>query len=90
VGLALYSRAAPKGMTGLIIGVYYLHLFIGNFFVGWVGGLLSTMPAVSFWALHVGLILGAAAILLLVKLLFGNVLAPAYAEPHPEGAQATG
>jgi POT family proton-dependent oligopeptide transporter len=90
VGLALYSRAAPKGMTGLIIGVYYLHLFIGNFFVGWVGGLLSTMPAVSFWALHVGLILGAAAILLLVKLLFGKVLAPAYAEPHPEGAQATG
>ncbi|MEJ0024451.1 MAG: oligopeptide:H+ symporter [Rhizomicrobium sp.] len=80
VGLALYSRAAPKGMASTIIGVYYLHLFAGNFFVGWVGGLLSTMSATSFWALHVVLILGAAAVLFLVKFLFGRVLAPAYTE----------
>jgi POT family proton-dependent oligopeptide transporter len=88
VGLALYSRAAPKGMTGLFIGVYYLHLFIANFFVGWVGGLFEKMPATSFWALHVGLILGSAAILFAVKLLLGRVLAPAYGAPHPEEARA--
>ena len=28
VGLALYSRAAPRGLQGLMIGIYYLHLFI--------------------------------------------------------------
>ncbi|MEI9887835.1 MAG: oligopeptide:H+ symporter [Rhizomicrobium sp.] len=81
VGLALYSRAAPKGMTGTFIGVYYLHLFAGNFFVGWVGGLLEKMPATSFWALHVALILGAAIVLIAVRLLFGKVLAPSYGVP---------
>ena len=30
VGLALYSRAAPKGLTGLMVGIFYLHLFMGN------------------------------------------------------------
>ena len=44
VGLALYSRAAPKRLEGLVIGVYYLHLFIGNTFVGWLAGFLETMP----------------------------------------------
>jgi POT family proton-dependent oligopeptide transporter len=76
VGLALYSRAAPKGMTSTFIGVYYLHLFAGNFFVGWVGGLLHTMSPTSFWLLHVGLIAGSAAVLLAIRLLFGKTLVP--------------
>jgi len=80
VGLALYSRAAPKGTASTVIGIYYLHLFMGNFFVGWVGGLLGSMTAISFWGLHVALILSAAAILFLVKFLFGRILAPAYTE----------
>jgi POT family proton-dependent oligopeptide transporter len=80
IGLALYSRAAPEGRSGLFIGLYYLNFFMGNFFVGWVGGLLDKMPATSFWALHVGLILGAAALLFTVKLLFGKVLTPAYGQ----------
>jgi POT family proton-dependent oligopeptide transporter len=80
VGLALYSRAAPNGMASTFIGIYYLHLFAGNFFVGWVGGLLGTMSPESFWVLHVALILGAAAALFAVKLLFGRVLAPSYTE----------
>jgi POT family proton-dependent oligopeptide transporter len=63
-------------MTSTFIGIYYLHLFAGNFFVGWVGGLLATMSATSFWLMHVGLIAGAAAVLLAIKLLFGKALAP--------------
>jgi len=88
IGLALYSRAAPKGLTGVMIGLYYLHLFMGNLFVGWVGGLLGTMPAVSFWMLHVGLMLGSAAILLVVRFLVGRILAPAYEHP-PLAVEAT-
>ena len=56
VGLALYSRAAPRRLEGLVIGVYYLHLFIGNTFVGWLAGFLETMPGRQFWALHAGLV----------------------------------
>ena len=78
VGIALYSRAAPKGLTGVIIGVFYTHLFMGNLFVGWLGGLLEKMPATSFWLLHVGLMLGAAAVLIVVRFWVGRILAPGY------------
>ena len=39
-----------------MIGVYYLHLFIGNTFVGWLAGFLETMPGREFWALHAALV----------------------------------
>jgi POT family proton-dependent oligopeptide transporter len=80
VGLALYSRAAPKGMTGLIIGIYYLHLFAGNLFVGWVGGLMDSMTAANFWLLHVALMGASGAVLLLAWFAFGRILAPSYGE----------
>ena len=81
VAIALYSRAAPKGLTGLMVGLFYLHLFMGNLFVGWVGGLLEKMPATSFWLLHTGLMVGAAMILLAVRFAAGKILAPAYDAP---------
>src|SRR6185437_1578044 len=67
VGLALYSRAAPKGYTGVMIGIYYLNLFIGNLFVGWIGGFLEKMPATSFWLMHAILIFAAAGALFVVR-----------------------
>ena len=77
VGLALYSRSAPKGLGGTMLAAYYLHLFICNtLIVGPVGGLMGTMPDAQFWGLHVVLMLGAAAILILARLFFGKLLAP--------------
>jgi len=85
VGLALYSRAAPKGLGGTMIAVYYIHLFIGNtLIVGPLGGLLGSMPDTTFWLIHVALMAGAAVVLLLAKLLFGQILSPsAAAMPAP-------
>ncbi len=76
VGLALYSRVAPKRLAGLVIGVYYLHLFVGNVFVGWLAGFLETMPGREFWALHAGLVACAGLLLLACRLAFGQLLAP--------------
>jgi POT family proton-dependent oligopeptide transporter len=76
VGLALYSRVAPKRLEGLVIGIYYLHLFIGNTFVGWLAGFLETMPGSQFWGLHAALVAGAGGLLLAARFLFGNILAP--------------
>lgn len=81
VGLALYSRAAPRGLGGMMIAVYYIHLFIGNVLVGYVGGLLGTMPDTHFWLLHVGLMAGSAVVLLVARGFFGRLLAPSYKEP---------
>jgi POT family proton-dependent oligopeptide transporter len=76
VGLALYARAAPKGIAGTMIGVYYLHLFMGNNLVGWLGGLLERMPGTQFWLLHAALVGGAAVLMLIAWRMFGHLLAP--------------
>ena len=76
VGLALYARASPKAIAGTMIGVYYLHLFMGNNLVGWLGGLLERLPGTQFWLLHAALVGGAAFLMLLAWRLFGHLLAP--------------
>jgi proton-dependent oligopeptide transporter, POT family len=65
VGLAMYARASPKALAGTIMGIYMLHLFLGNNLVGWLGGLLDRISGVQFWLLHVALV-GAAAIIMSV------------------------
>jgi POT family proton-dependent oligopeptide transporter len=82
VGLALYSRAAPKGLGGMMIAVYYVHLFFGNALIGKIGGLLGRMPDVQFWLMHAGLMAVAVVLLVLVRLIFGRMLAPSYETPH--------
>ncbi|HXS07409.1 MAG TPA: oligopeptide:H+ symporter [Rhizomicrobium sp.] len=77
VGLALYSRAAPKGWEGVMVAVYLLQLFLGNLLTGYLGGLLGTMSDASFWFLHVGLMLISVLLIVLARLFFGKVLAPA-------------
>jgi proton-dependent oligopeptide transporter, POT family len=76
VGLALYARASPKVIAATMIGVYYLHLFMGNNLVGWLGGLLERMPGTRFWLLHAALVGGAALLMLVAWRLFGHLLAP--------------
>jgi proton-dependent oligopeptide transporter, POT family len=76
VGLALYARASPKAVAGTMIGVYYLHLFMGNNMVGWLGGLLERISGTQFWLLHAALVGGAAALMLVAWRIFGHLLAP--------------
>jgi POT family proton-dependent oligopeptide transporter len=84
VGLALFARAAPKHIAGLVIGIYYLHLWIGNNLVGYLGTLYQQMTPVQFWLLHAALVGGAGVVFLVMKLLFGRVLTGAPAEPDAE------
>ncbi len=73
VGLALFARAAPKPLAGTMMGVYLLHLFLGNTLVGWLGGLLERMPGVQFWLLHAALV-GGAGLFMLIAAHFGRHL----------------
>ncbi|HEX7639180.1 MAG TPA: hypothetical protein VF457_12350, partial [Burkholderiaceae bacterium] len=88
IGLALYSRAAPPGRSGLLIGLFYLHLTLGNFLVGRLGGLLETMSGSAFWMLHAALVAGAAVVLMLVRLTVGRSLVAD--DPDAAGATAAG
>ena len=76
VGLALYSRVAPRQIVGLVIGIYYLHLFAANTFVGWLAGFMDSMPQRDFWALHALLVAVAGVLLLASRALFGRLLSP--------------
>jgi POT family proton-dependent oligopeptide transporter len=80
VGLALYSRAAPKGLGGIMIAVYYLHLFIGNNLVGYLGGFLDKMPEAQFWLMHSAIMAVSVVLLFLARLFFGRFLAPTKAD----------
>jgi POT family proton-dependent oligopeptide transporter len=73
VGLALFARASPKPLAGTMMGVYLLHLFLGNNLVGWLGGFLDRMPGTQFWLMHAALV-GAAGVLMLVAARFGRHL----------------
>lgn len=74
VSLALYARAAPAALGSTIIGVYYLHLFVGNQTVGILGTFLERMPASRFWLMHAAIALGAAVVFLIVGRLFARLL----------------
>jgi POT family proton-dependent oligopeptide transporter len=88
IGLALYSRAAPKGYGALMVSLYFVHLFMGNMLVGWVGGLFEKMSASAFWMLHSGVVFAAAAIFFVVRAAAGKLLAPSYDEPVAAAALA--
>ncbi|MCX7356749.1 MAG: MFS transporter [Alphaproteobacteria bacterium] len=76
VGLALFSRAAPRQVGGMFIGIYYLHLFICNLATGKVAGMIETMDGFSFWAMHAAVIAGGAVALVVFAVLFNKLLAP--------------
>jgi len=76
VGLALFSRAGPRAIAGMIIGIYYLNLFASNMMVGYLGGLLEPLGGVKFWALHAALVFGAGLALFAFRAAFGSLLSP--------------
>jgi len=88
VGLALYSRASPKGFGGLFIGVYYLHLALSNYATGKIGAMIETMSGSAFWTMHAAIIAGAGVILMVLAILFRKVLAPTDADVAPDPAAA--
>jgi POT family proton-dependent oligopeptide transporter len=54
IGMAVFSRAAPSAITGLMIGVYFMSVFAGSLLVGWVGQFYERLAAPVFWLLHAG------------------------------------
>ena len=81
IGMALFSRAAPKGTASTVIGLYYLNNFAANLAVGWLGGFYEKMTPAAFWLMHAGIMATAVVLLILVKLTVGAHLAPAYDAP---------
>jgi POT family proton-dependent oligopeptide transporter len=67
VGMALFARASPPRLLGLMMGAYLLHLFLANNLVGWLGGLVERLHGTQFWLLHTGLVGASCAILFVLS-----------------------
>ncbi|MGZ3298562.1 MAG: POT-type proton-dependent oligopeptide transporter, partial [Asticcacaulis sp.] len=76
VALALFARAAPRQVNGTMIGVFMGTFFLADMAAGALGNLMGTLGATNFWWLHVAIVGGAAAGLIVFWRLFGKMLAP--------------
>ncbi|MDT8757196.1 MFS transporter [Sphingomonas psychrotolerans] len=54
-GLSLIMEAAPRRSIGFWVGLFYLHGFFANLWVGFGGTLYERMAPASFWSLHAAL-----------------------------------
>ena len=76
VGMALYSRCAPRALGGTMIAIYYLHMFTANILVGRLGAFLPSMSGEAFWLMHAALVGSTALVLMVVRELAGRLLTP--------------
>ena len=68
VGLSTVTKLAPQRLVGLMMGVWFLALSLGNFVGGRIAGLFATLPLPQlFGAVFLTNMLAAVALLLLVK-----------------------
>jgi POT family proton-dependent oligopeptide transporter len=63
---SLFGGAAPRSVTGVMIGVYTTSVFFGSLVSGRLGGLYESLTAAQFWTLHAGVVALGGVLLLLV------------------------
>jgi POT family proton-dependent oligopeptide transporter len=67
---ALFSRCAPVSVNAMMIGIYYVSLFIGSTVSGRLGALYEHHSVAQFWLLHAAVVVvGGCAIAVLSPLL---------------------
>jgi proton-dependent oligopeptide transporter, POT family len=67
VALALVSRAAPAAVNGMMVGAYYLGLFIGGIVSGRLARYYEPLQPAAFWGLHAGVGIAGTVLLLLLR-----------------------
>ena len=66
IALALVSRAAPAAVNAMMVGSYYLGLFVGGIASGWLARFYEPLGPAAFWLMHVFIaVLGAVSIIAL-------------------------
>jgi POT family proton-dependent oligopeptide transporter len=65
VAIALYSRTAPAMVNSMMLGAYYLSMFLGSVISGRLGGYYERLSAAQFWLVHAALV-GLAGLLLML------------------------
>ena len=74
MGLSLVNRVAPPRSRGMMMGAWFVGLSAGGYFSGVLGAYWDTMPHSRFFLLVVGVLLGAAGLLALLRPRLNRVL----------------
>jgi proton-dependent oligopeptide transporter, POT family len=64
IGLSLVSKVAPARMVSMLMGLWFLTSFTGNFISGWLGSLWSGMGKAMFFMMIAGIAGVAGAVIL--------------------------
>ncbi len=67
IGLSLVTKLAPAKVVSMMMGVWYLSSFFGNYFSGYLGSFYDRMPKENFFAMITSLGFGAAFIFLIAN-----------------------
>jgi POT family proton-dependent oligopeptide transporter len=77
VGNSVVTKLAPPRIVGMMMGVWFLAIAVGNKLAGWIAGFSSTVPLTTLFGAVAAATLGAAVILFLlirpIKELMGGV-----------------
>jgi POT family proton-dependent oligopeptide transporter len=74
IALALVSRAAPPSVNAMMVGSYYLGLFVGGIVSGWLARFYEPFGPVLFWMLHVAIGVAGALSIVALRTMFVRVL----------------
>ena len=82
VALALVARVAPVQVRSMMVGGYYIGLFIAGIFAGWLGRFYEPLQPPAFWLLHAGIGVGST---ICIGLLY-RPFSRRFGDAHPEAA----
>ena len=66
VGNSVVTKLAPPRIVGMMMGVWFLAIAVGNKLAGWIAGFSSTVPLTTLFGAVAGATLGATVILFLL------------------------
>lgn len=67
IALALVSRDAPAAVNAMMVGAYYLGIFIGGIGSGWLGRFYEPVGPFGFWMIHAAVVVSGALFVLLLR-----------------------
>ena len=74
IGLSLVTKVAPKPIVSMMMGVWFLSSFIGNYMTGYLGTFYTKMPKETFFMMLCGLGIGTGIVFFVTKGKINKVL----------------
>jgi len=74
IGLSLVTKVAPKPIMSMMMGVWFLSSFIGNYMTGYLGTFYTKMPKETFFLICCGLGIGTGLVFFIIKGKINKVL----------------